>query len=256
MRSCIALRLASLALATFFAASAVAAPTLTVTAGAVYNANSAQATVTATVPTLIAPPTAASTYTTAFNNWNASGGGQGWTLAFGASLGADTKFNITTYRAFVTGATGGVEILMTYTQGADAPNPATQANVGDPETAFWSQSIVTNDPLNGNTSPYLDISEGTNNGGSTFDAPLYPFQYADTAFYDAPRRTVVPPNGPSKSWTGSNYLVKRNLTTKTLTVYDGITYGFTVAPVPEPATLVTLGVGALVLLRRKRGARV
>ncbi len=244
-------RLAALSVVLSFVAVASSAPTLTITNSALYTASSAQAVVNALTPTLAAPPGAASTYKTAFDTWNASGGGQGWTLVAGASLGADTIFNINLYTAYCSGLSGGVEMNMLYTQGAGAPNPATQANVGDPATAFWTQSIVTNDPLGGNTSPYLDISEGVNNGGSTFSPPLYPYQYAGSSFYDKPLRSVTV-GGPSKSWTGTAYISKRDTGTKTLTVYDGVTWGFTITPVPEPATMAVLAIGALASVARRR----
>lgn len=246
------IRSLSMAVAFASAYAAIAAPTLTITNSASYNASSAQAQVTALTPVLAAPPGAASTFKTAFDAWNASGGGQGWTLVTGGTLGADTIFNITQYTAYCSGLTGGVEITMTYTPGVGAPTPATQANVGAATTAFWTQSIVTNAPLGNNTSPYLDISgDAANNGGSTFNPPLYPYQYTGSQFYDKPARTVVP-NGPTINWTATAYICTRNTATSTLTVYDGVTWGFSITPVPEPTSLAALGLGGIAILRRRR----
>jgi len=91
-----------------------------------------------------------------------------------------------------------------------------------PDSFKWTQTIETDVPLNGATSPYVDPH-------TTDDAK--PFYYTDaeqaaflTTFHDAPSR--VPPVTGSIFWQATLSLDGVNEATKTATSFDCITYGF------------------------------
>ena len=70
--------------------------------------------------------------------------------------------------------------------------------------------------------PYLDNATDTKNPDL---GPLaYPFQYATSFFYDKPNRNAT------AIWIGDAYITTANYTTRTLTVYDGVEWGFTGDP--------------------------
>ena len=195
----------------------------------------------------------------AFNAWNASlpAGGK-WRLV-AADLSASATINVSTYRAFVEEGNncdefcGGAEIDITYDWGGGANNPLPIRDPARifPFTALWTQSINTTDKLPGSLpgNPYLDNAPNLPN--RQYNPPAYPFQYAGSDFFDKPYREA------DATWLGQAFLMKANYRTRTLTVYDGVGWGFSVQDVPEPATLALSGGGVLWILiyaRRRRQA--
>jgi hypothetical protein len=105
----------------------------------------------------------------------------------------------------------------------------------------WSQGLETNfttDPRAA-VPAYFDMDVGTAAGCDdsvllTQCPPLYPFQYADRSFFDGPRAPW--PEGIFHAWA---FLSKSDPTTRTLTIYEGVKYGFDLSVgrmVPEPET--------------------
>jgi hypothetical protein len=195
----------------------------------------------------------------AFNAWNASlPAGRKWSLV-AADLNAAATIDVTTYRAYVNEGDncdefcGGAEIDINYNWGGGTNNPLPIRDTARvfPFSALWTQSIFTSDKqpgaLPGN--PYLDNNPNT--PGRRFNPPAYPFQETGSSFFDKPAREA------DNTWMGQAFLMKANYRTRTLTVYDGVGWGFYVQDVPEPATLALSGCGVLGLLlyaRRRRQA--
>jgi hypothetical protein len=254
----------------FLPASTLAGPVLTVTNGAVYTAKDtfggSTFIVSAMQPTLVTSGGAGlaglnQTFVTAFNNWNNSGGGQGWTLVNGGDI--NSSFTVSTYSAQVTFKdpniaakdAGGVKIQVDYNPAGgnnigNAPNGpaplAPPANVQLPTEAVWTQALTATvkHPASLPGNPYLDNPTDIKNADAK--PPLYPFQYDGTEgngatasmLFDFPRRTA------NQSWTAVAYLSTANFATDTLTVYDGVAYGFTTLIFPEPGSLTLCAVAA------------
>ena len=85
--------------------------------------------------------------------------------------------------------------------------------------------------------------------------PLYPFSYPDGSFYDKPGRQCV--DKSVVSWTGVVLLSTADFTNKKLTTYEGIIWGFDVAcqPVPEPASILSIGLGLATIIVKRRKHR-
>lgn len=173
----------------------------------------------------------------AFANWAGLPGNAGWRVINGGNT--DLTVTLDTFKAYNDcPEKGGVKIRASF---------ATARNVK------WAQGLWAT-PLNssthgGNVPPkvsYMDV--GTTGNESP---PLYPYSYADGHFYDRPGRRCV--ENATVSWSAVCLMATVNSTDKTLTTYDGFTYGFDVicVAVPEPATIVALAVGLSVLLRRR-----
>lgn len=185
----------------------------------------------------------------AFNAWNAARPANSKWRLVAADLSNTAAINVTDYRAFVDeGADcdefcGGAEINITYKfGGTNDPLPIFNTDRIFPFTAMWTQSIRTTDKLPGSLpgNPYLD--NAPNLPGAQFNPPAYPFQYAGSEFFDKPFRDA------DATWLGQAFLMKANYRTRTLTVYDGVGWGFFVQDVPEPATLALSGLGMLSIL--------
>ena len=195
----------------------------------------------------------ANLFTPAFNAWNAAQpAGQKWTLT-PADLSNNAGILVTQYRAYVDEPRcnvidcGGAEIDISYTRGG-GNDPLPIITTINSWNAVWSQSVFTNKKRAGSQpgNPYLDNDRPN---GRQRNPPAYPYQSAGSSFYDKPGRIA------DASWQGQAFLTTANYTTRTLTVYDGVGWGFVVEKVPEPASviLVALGlVGCVLIGRRKK----
>lgn len=193
-------------------------------------------------------------YQAAWDAWNATQPANAqWTLVDGGAL-ANLGLTVTTFDAFSShtdghfqdiGAAkgiGGVEISISIDySGADR------------NQLIWSQGLYDNyNPLIPNyiDAPHYKMDISTDQDVS--QPPAYPFQSPDQSFYDFPL-------GPFDSafFDADAFLSKANYTTRTLTVYDGVEYGFFlhVEAVPEPAAWVLMSIGfslEMILVQRRR----
>ncbi len=205
-----------------------------------------------------------SLFVNAFDAWNNSGGGQGWTLNNGGALTNKPNggYLMDTAQAlqFAAGpvvananvVSGGEEIHIS-TAGVNLPA------LGANDQLVWVQGLYDNYLLNGSiVTPFyeMDIASGAC-GGTTFCPPAYPFQYNDDSFYDRPRASYQAPGTTQAFFDANAYLAVENTTTKTLTVYDGISYGFQNFVSPEPGTWMLFcgAIPVLAVVRRRFAAR-
>ncbi|MCS7209097.1 MAG: PEP-CTERM sorting domain-containing protein [Fimbriimonadales bacterium] len=168
----------------------------------------------------------------------------GWTINLGANLPG--TLTIQDYIAtFLTAPhRGGAQFLATY-------NPPANGNV---RGLRWIQMIDTNFPLGGNTSPYIDPRPNDDN------LPFYWTEQEHTAnsgndfirFSDVPARVCR--NRPDFiRWRASLFIATWDLNTPgTVTLHDGIEWGWDLHCVPEPASMLALTVGLIGLAYRRR----
>lgn len=167
----------------------------------------------------------------------------GWT----STTGSGGSLSVTSYNAGFSGATGGGEITALFNLGAAAPAGSYQE---------WVQVLNTNAPLGGNSSPYLDNAANT-------AKPFYSLTASNTTpglpagqlnFYDFSRRnpSLLSSTNPI-TWNAQLYPVVADATNK-LTVYDGVSWGWTMKKAmvgsttatftnPDPGTATVGGVG-------------
>lgn len=196
-------------------------------------------------------------FQSAFTAWNATGGGQGWTLNFGGDLAG--TYSVTTAQALQFGAGGAVANANVALGGLEIEvgvGGITLPTPGMGEDIVWIQGLYDNYLLDGSivTSFYeMDVSTDPCGGVTGITCPpAYPFQYGDNKFYDRPRASYVA--GSTQAFFDANaFLAVRNTATSTITVYDGISYGFQNYVSPEPGTWILLCSGlGLVLVRARR----
>lgn len=186
----------------------------------------------------------------AFAAWNSMNPVSGkWTLVDGGNLPGG-KLEVTTFRAIVGASTGGMEINVNWTY-----------NGADKGDYFWAQGLLSDYTVSPPSSDGLYFKMDVKAAGCDNTdllkkcPPLYPYQYADRSFYDQPTGPM-----PSAQWEAWDFLSKTNFTNRTLTIYEGIYYGYTLSasPVPEPRTyaMMLAGLIMLVAMRRMKGIAI
>ncbi|MCL5104058.1 MAG: PEP-CTERM sorting domain-containing protein [Armatimonadetes bacterium] len=155
-----------------------------------------------------------------------------WSMQF-SSESLDIALNIDTYGAFNRADLNeaGAEIRVTWTPSSDQTD------------LKWIQAIYTNIGRHGPIQYYLDVY--------TFTAdkpPVYAYSYSDHHFYDAPYRSCEPDR--HEFWNAYLYLARVNYSSKTATIYEGLSWGYMIdcQPVPEPATVLALCIGLIALM--------
>jgi len=169
-----------------------------------------------------------------FDAWNTSNAATDkWTLANGGNLPGG-QFEVSIFDALAFNNVGGLEINIDWTY-----------NGTDKDDFQWAQGLLDNYLINPIkiVDPFYEMDV---NAAEVNKPPLYPFQYADRSFYDKPLGPW-----PNSSFDARAFLSKANFTARTLTIYEGVNYGF-ILSVPEPSTLLLfiLGVTGLVMSRR------
>jgi hypothetical protein len=180
------------------------------------------------------PPPNANIFRAGFDAWNATNPANGqWTLVDGTGGGAEGElsgtYDVTTFRAQIFGANSGgltINVNLSGIQNLRAP--------GANETLVWAQALYDNYtvPAGALVNPFFEMDIDTNcvaNGN--FCPPAYPFQYANDHFYDQPGAPF-----PNRFFEAEAFLSYVNYNARTLTIYDGIDYGFRNDVVPEPGT--------------------
>lgn len=231
-------------------------------------------------------------FTDAFNNWNAANGHL-WHLVDGGALPVSFTANVSVGADTFTGGINPIIVSINYSPTGNDPTLAqlawTQAlivNYSPTSVDMVSPAAVTLDTYSlsagsgGSGGAFLTACEsipgqtpGPNNAiaanigatasGLAFCDPIYPFQYGPTTvagpdpFADAPQGLW-----PNDAFRGIALLStvtfdtdsNGNITDRVLTAYDGISYGFNLSVVPEPATLLLLlgPAASTLILRRKR----
>jgi hypothetical protein len=136
--------------------------------------------------------------------------------------------------------------------------------VGDParDTIHWVQAVDTNVPLGRATTIGQKLADGTtiyldnSTGVDPYYGRLSGFKSANgTGFLDLSTRALV----PGTLWEGQVFLtteadtIKAGITTHTVTIYNGVWWGYQV--VPEPASWISLCGGGVILLLRSAQLR-
>ena len=220
----------------------------------------------------------------AFGLWNETQGGA-WTLNVGGLLDLRFEINIVPNAALTFGGVRPITVAIeNYKPAAGGPALADLA---------WMQALYVNyrPPMTTGIEPpllMLDDYEYSNGGGRewrgrgpfslgckpipatfgvdnglTFDrtgalvprpfcGPIYPFQFADSRFED-----VAQSLWPASSLRGIALLSTLDLAKKTVTIYQGVDWGYdlTATAVPEPANAALVGIGLLLVLCAVRHAK-
>jgi len=117
----------------------------------------------------------------------------------------------------------------------------------------WIQGIHTNRPRYTTTEYYLDVFTLR---PAQDQPPAYPYSFADHHFYDKPSRWCEADQ--HIFWTAYLYLARIDRVAKSVTMFEGVQWGFTVdCLVPEPNGLLVLisggGTCLALLIRRRHG---
>jgi hypothetical protein len=202
--------------------------------------------------------------------WDA-GNNAGYTL----SIATDARnnqvagnFNVTTAAAeqFVYGVNGPVIANANVLAGGaeiniDASNVVASLPALNPgDVIVWVQGLEINYTVPAGTivAPYYAMDTSTLSGlacgGNTFCPPAYPYQYNDNSFYDQPLDAYMPPGTTQAFFNADAYLAIMNRTNQTVTLYDGVSYGWQNYVSPEPGAwfLAAGGLSLLFIIQRKR----
>jgi hypothetical protein len=235
-------------------------------------------------------------FTNAFNNWNAANGSL-WHLVDGGALPVSFTANVTVGAGTFTGGIDPIIVSINYSPTGNDPTLAqlvwTQAlviNYAPTSVDMVSPPAVTLDTYSlsagsgGSGGAFLTACEpiprqtpapnntiatniGATTSGQAYCDPIYPFQYGPSTvagpdpFADAPQGLW-----PNDAFRGIALLstvtfdtdANGNITDRVLTAYEGISYGFNLSVVPEPATLLLLlcpAAGTLMFRRRRYAVR-
>ena len=178
-----------------------------------------------------------------FDAWNATNAADNqWALVDGGLLPA-SSLNVSLFEADANSSLGGLRIRI----GWDYNGP-------DKVAFYWSQALYDNYVIGqGIVMPFYEMDVND----LYYSPPLYPFQYQDRHFFDFPEAYW-----PDAFFTAEAFLSEADQTARTLTVYEGVRYGFELsgtAVVPEPPTIALLGLGIAAFLAgwrlRSRDAR-
>lgn len=179
-----------------------------------------------------------------FDAWNATNAAdQKWTLANGGALpGGVLNVSVfqTSFNGFADLAGVQIEVHWTYT-GVDSTD------------FFWTQALRDNFQTGTGIVPAhyeMDVKlqqSCQTQGLSELCPPLYPFLLGDRGIADAPMAPA-----PSGFFEARLMLAKVDFTTRTLTAYEGIHWGFTIIPEPSSGLLLAGGLTLLAGLRRGR----
>jgi hypothetical protein len=208
-----------------------------------------------------------SLFVDAFDAWNKLNAMDAkWTLKFGGDPGG--AFSVFASFPKVTdpdptcnglgpkgGTCGGLLIRIALNK---VPLPA----VGKNQVLGWAQGVYSNYENNGAKTVAafyeMDVTTGACSTTDTpYCAPLYPFlAQPNYKFADAPAFQFLPPSSSQAFFNADAYLSLADYGTHTLTVYDGVSYGYRNA-IPEPPTrsVLSAGFAALLIVRRLWGRR-
>jgi hypothetical protein len=207
----------------------------------------------------------------AFNAWNnnnnsnlnpAATTAQGWTLTNGGDPGG--TLNVTTAKAVQLGGVtrGGAQIfitpdaalLRTLNAAVAAANAAAPAGKKDYKIT-WAQGLYDNyviTPAAATVPAFYEMDVSAFTANTAGNDPSYCAGFScpgGTSFDDEPNIDYFAPPGPQGFFFGNTYISIESIANKTLTVYDGVDYGWHnfVKGVPEPSTwaLMLLGLGGL-----------
>ena len=151
---------------------------------------------------------------------------------------------------------GGADICLTYSPSGNDPS-GTEVR--------WLQVIRTNDPS------AFGTTNGFNEGGGYYqyidngwtgqsNPPSDPFYGANdtndatgywgnaTAFVDQPARAFQ----FGLDWDAQVFIATGNFAAKQIRIFDGVTWGFTLAPEPDTASLIAFGAVMIAIARRAR----
>lgn len=211
-----------------------------------------------------------SLFVNGFDAWNANNPANAkWTLQGGPDLGgsfdvtlaAATQFDGANNVSTTDVVKGGLQIRISL----DGVTQPTAPNPGDTIGIGWSQALfdnyASNPPPRTVPAQYeMDISPCAT-AGSRDCPPMYPYQYGDNHFFDAPATTYFAPGQAQGFFNANAYYSLADFTTRTLYVYDGVSYGYFNSVTPEPGTCFLLAAGLLLLvsgckLRKHRPATV
>jgi PEP-CTERM motif len=216
-----------------------------------------------------------------FNAWNNNNNStlnpaattpQGWTLINGGDPGG--TLNVTKAKAVQLGGVsrGGAQIFITPSIGllttlnTDVAIDNALAPAGKKDYKItWAQGlydnfVLTPNPATGPAFYEMDVSAFTANTAG--NDPSYCAGFScpgGTSFEDTPNFRYLTPGSAQAFFFGNTYISIYSLANKSLTVYDGVDYGwhnFVSRGVPEPSTWAVMllglgGLGAAVRARRR-----